>query len=678
MATISAAGIGSGLDVSGILEQIVEAERAPTETRLNAKEASLQAELSAFGTLKGAVGTFQSSLGKLTSAALFNSSSVSVSDPDILSASSSSIATEGSYSVEVKSLAQSHSLASIAFDNIDDVIGSGTLTFNFGTTDYNPGTDFATGDDTYTGFTSNIERSNESIVIDSTNNTVSGLRDAINNADIGVTASIVDDGSGYRLLISSEQQGLDNSLSISVDEGGAVADNTDTSGLSVLAFNSIATNAEQTQAASDAELTINGLTVFREENTVNGAIPGVTINLKSTDVGNPVQLKISSSNASEAEKNIGAFVSSFNEMIGVFNSLTAYGGDNAQNGILLGDTTTRNIVQQVRSELGGLVDNAGSFNSLSSIGITTERDGTLKLDSGSLKSALSDDFDSVAQLFYANGNPSDSDVTVSGSSLSTQEGRYNVSIAALATKGAFTADTVSGPITIDSSNDTFSFKVDGTSSSSISISQATYTDLNALAQEIENRINNSNALQSNGQGVSVSYESGAFKITSNTYGSDSSVTLASQNNSLGFSSSSVSTEGTDVTGSIGGLPATGSGRFLTASGAATGLVLEITGSNAGNRGSVTFSRGLASKLNTLLSGFQNEEGQITAKTDSLNDQISSISQERVDLTKRVAELEDRYRRQFSSLDVLISQLNATSSFLQQQLDSLPGVTFNKN
>jgi len=675
MATISAAGIGSGLDVSSILEQIVEAERAPTESRLNFKEASLQAELSAFGTLKGAVSSFQSSFSKLTSASLFNSSKVSVSDANVLSASTSSIASAGNFSVEVKSLAQSQTLASIAFTNIDDVIGSGTLNFDFGTTVYDPGTDFATGDDTYTSFTSNPERSSESVVIDNSNNTVSGVRDAINNADIGVTASIVDDGSGFRLLITSDTQGVDNSLSISVEEGGLAAEDIDTTGLSNLAFNSSVTNIEQTQASVDAELTINGLTIFREENTVTGAIPGITLNLKTADVGNPVQVNISSSNASEAEKNIGAFVSSFNELAAVFNSLTSYGGVDGQNGILLGDSTARNMMQQLRREMGGLIDNAGSFSSLGSIGITTERDGSLKLDSSALKDALSDDFDSVAQLFYANGNSSDSEVIVTDSSLATQEGRYSVSIGTLATQGQFTATSVAGPITIDSSNDSFSFIVDGTSTGSVSISQATYTDMDSLAQEIENRINNSNALQSNGLGVSVSYESGAFQVASSSYGSGSSISILTQNASLGLTSSGVSTEGNDVTGTIGGLPATGSGQFLTGSGAATGLVLEITGNNAGNRGAITFSRGLATKLNALLTDFQTEGGQLTAKTDSLDEQIKSIAQDRIDLLKRVDEIEERYRRQFSSLDVLISQMNATSDFLQQQLDSLPGVVF---
>jgi len=679
MATISAAGIGSGLDVNNILEQIVAAERGPTENRLNIKEATLQAELSAYGIIKGSASSFQSSLSKLKSASSFNSTEVSVSNTDVLSASSSSIADAGNYSVEVKSLAQSHTLASISFAELDDVIGSGTLNFSFGTTVYDPGTDFETGDDSYTSFTQNTDRSDQSIVIDNTNNTVSGIRDAINEADIGVKATIVDDGSGYRLLITSDQQGVDNSLEISTVD--ADLNNEDAAGLSLLAFNKgsgNATNMEQTQAAQDAEISINGLTVKRESNNIVGAIPGVTLNLKTADIGNPVQLSISNQNVSETQTNISNFVSAFNEMASALNGLTKFGGADGTNGVLLGDTTARNILQQTRRELGGIINNGGSFNSLSSIGITTNRDGTLAIDESALSDALADDFDSVAQLFYAVGNTSDSEIIYSSSNSATQEGAYQVSISALATQGKVSGSEVSGPIDVTGANDSFSFLIDGISTGTISITQNTYADLDDLAQEIENRINAANSIQGAGINVSVLYTGTEFEVSSSSYGSDSKVSVVSQNASLGFDGAVTSTNGSDVTGTIGGAVATGSGRFLTATGNASGLTLEITGNTTGGRGNVTFSQGLASKVDSLLSEFQSSNGQLSAKTDSIADQIGSIEVQRADLLKRVAEIEERYRRQFSALDVLISQLNATSSFLQQQLDSLPGVTYNKN
>lgn len=673
MATISAGGIGSGLDVNGILEQIVAAERTPTEDRLNIKETTLQAELSAFGTIKGAVSTFQSSLSTLSSEALFNSSRASVSDTDILSAGAASTAPAGEYSVEVKNLSKSHSLASIAFEELDDVIGSGTLTFNFGTTVYDPGTDFETGDDTYTSFTKNVDRSTETVVIDDSNNTITGVRDAINEANIGVSASIIDDGSGYRLLISSAESGEDNGLEITVDEGGAAPDNIDTTGLSVLAFNSSATNIEQTQSAQDAEITINGLTVKRASNILTEAIPGVTLSLKKADIGNPIQVTVDSTNVSEARTNIGGLVSSYNELTNLLNGLTKFGGEDGQNGLLLGDTTARKMLQQIRRELGGFIDNGGNYNSLSSIGITTNRDGTLAIDSTALTEALEDDFDSVAQLFYASGNVSDSEIVFKGSSGFTQEGSYAVSIASQATQGVLTAEGVSGPIVLDASNNTFSLSVDGVSSNVIALSQATYNDLNDLAQEIQNRINEDTELTAQDVTVSVSYESGAFQITSASYGSDSEISIAIQNSTIGFTSNAVISNGSDVIGTIGGEPAIGEGRFLTATGLASGLFLEITGSDTGSRGDVTFSRGIASKLDVLLEKFLSSSGQLTAKTDSIQSQIDLISEERLELNLRVDAIEARYKKQFVALDVLLGQLKITSNFLQQQIDSLPPI-----
>ena len=455
------------------------------------------------------------------------------------------------------------------------------------------------------------------------------------------------------------------------------AENIDTSGLSLLAFNTDATNIEQTQSAQDAVISVNGLSVSRESNVVSGAIPGVTLNLKQIDIGNPVQVAISNQNVSEAQDNIKSFVDGFNELASVFSGLTQYGGEGGTNGVLLGDTVSRNILQQVRRELGGVIDNGGSFNSLSSIGISTNRDGSLTLDSSVLSSALKSDFDSVAKLFYANANASDSEVLFSSSSTKTQEGSYQVSISSLATQGQFTAESVTGPITIDATNDSFSFLVDGISTGTVSITQGSYSDLNNLAQEIQNRINAAGTIQTAGIDVAVSYTSGnAFEITSSSYGSDSNISVTSQNSDLGFTSNAVATDGTDVIGSIGGKVATGSGRFLTGSGDAAGLVLEITGSATGNRGSVTYSQGIASKLDSLLSVFQSSGGQLSTKTDSINQQIESIAEQRTTLLKRVADIEARYRKQFSSLDVLISQMNSTSDFLQQQLDSLPGVSRN--
>jgi len=677
MATITAGGIGSGLDVNGILEQIVAAETEPTENRLNLKEATLQAELSAYGSLKSSISTFQSSLSKLKSPTFFNSSDASVSDTDVLSVTTSSITQAGNYSIDVETLAQSQALASVEFSSITDVIGNGTLTFDFGTTVYTQATE------TYTSFTTNTKRPTQSVVIDNTNNTVTGVRDAINQANIGVSASIVDNGTGFQLLLSSDIQGVNNSLEIAVEEGGTVAENIDATGLSLLAFNSSVTDFQQaqTQAAADAKLSINGLTVFRESNSITGVITGTTLDLKKADPGKPVQLVILDNNIEEAEKNIGSFVSAYNELTTVFNDLTKFGGQTAQNGPLLGDSTTRNILQQIRKDLGSIVDNGGTYNSLSSIGITLNSDGSLALDAGDLNDALKVDFDSVAQVFYASGNPSDSAVKFISSTSSTQDGAFNLSLSTVATQGQVVGDVVpllSFPITIDASNNTLSLIVDGISSSPFSLTQASYADLDALAKEIQIQANSDTAFVQAGVSVSVIDDSGALNINSSSYGENSTISILSQNSTLGLTASAIETTGVNVAGSIDGSPASGLGRFLTGSGNASGLVLEVTGTSAVNRGSVVFSQGLASKLDGLLTQFLASEGQITSKTDSINSQITDISSQRIELTERVNGIEARLRKQFTALDVLLGKLNNTSNFLEQQLASLPTIGGNNN
>lgn len=671
MAQLSASGIGSGLDVNGLLQQIVDAERAPKENRLNLQEARTQAEISAFGSLKSAITSFKSSISSLKTASGFSVNSVSIGNPDLLSASASSIATEGSYSVEVQSLAQQHSLASIAFNELDTIIGTGTLTFKFGTTDYDSGTD------TYTSFTENPDTTSKSVAITNENNTVEGVRDAINAAGIGVRATIVDDGTGYKLLITSENGGVDNSLEITVDEGGAAADNIDTTGLSQLAFNINATNSEQTQAAADAIVKVNGLTIHRDSNTITGAIHGVTLNLKSADIGVPTQVTINRDD-SKAETNITEFVNRYNELVSSINQLTEYGGEDGQSGLLIGDSTTRTILAQIREELVMVIPNDSVYSTLSSIGITTQRDGTLELDSSKLNAALADDFDTVSKMFFSNATPSDEGVSFISSNSATEEGTYSVRITQLATQGSLVGDAVAGPVLIDNSNDTIYFTVDGVSTGAVTLTQSNYTDMDALAAEIESRLNANSNLQDGGVSVSVSYNGSAFEVSSSKYGSESTIAIGSNNDSLGFNGNAVITDGVDVEGLINGVLASGEGQRLTGAGAASGLVLDITGGTTGNRGTISFSKGYAGRLDALLSNFLSADGLLTSKTDSLDAKIEDIAAERENLYERVAAIEARYRSQFVALDVLIGQLNVTSDYLQRQIDSIPKVGASKN
>ncbi|MES3008199.1 MAG: flagellar filament capping protein FliD [Pseudomonadota bacterium] len=207
MASIQSLGVGSGLLTSELVETILTAERAPMEKRLNLKQAVAEAKISAFGELKTSLSSFDAALSSLALPSTFNANQVKSSNDTAIGGTASTAAVAGTYAVAVSQLAQSHSIASSSYTAVTSVVGTGTLTFRFGTTTFD-------NDDAYESFALNTAAQSRSIVINSTNNTLSGIRDAVNNANFGVQASIVDDGSGYRLVFRSKESGEKNSLEV--------------------------------------------------------------------------------------------------------------------------------------------------------------------------------------------------------------------------------------------------------------------------------------------------------------------------------------------------------------------------------------------------------------------------------------------------------------------------------
>ena len=213
MQTLASPGIGSGLDVNSIVKQLMTLENRPL-VALDTKEAKLQTRLSAFGALKGALSAFQGSVAALADPAKFNGITATISDSTLASVSATPAAIAGSHSLEIQTLAQSQKLKSANFATTNTTVGSGTLTIQFGT--YSSGT-----------FTLNADKAAQSIVISPSNSSLAGIRDAINQADAGVTASIVNDGSGNRLVIASKDTGVSNALKITtIDSDGNNSDNT--------------------------------------------------------------------------------------------------------------------------------------------------------------------------------------------------------------------------------------------------------------------------------------------------------------------------------------------------------------------------------------------------------------------------------------------------------------------
>ncbi len=675
MASISTTGIGSGIDISGLVESLLEAERVPTETRIDSQEADLLAQLSAFGTLKSALSSFQDSLSQLKFASTFEDVTVSSSDDALITASGTSIANPGNYSLEIDNLAQAHSLSSTSFDETTDPVGTGTLTFEFGHFDSDSNS-----------FISNPDKSAKTVTIDNDDNSLQGIRDAVNLADIDVTASLVNDGSGFKLLFTSDDTGEANGLKITVTDD-ADNDDADASGLSQLAFdpdpaNAASSHLAENLAAKDAAFSLNGLAITSSSNSVTTAISGVTINLKgTTETGSPVNLNINK-NDDNIIDSINSFTEKFNELVDTISQLSDFDNTNVTAGPLLGDSTLRSIDSQIRKFVSNSVASVdGNITSLATIGITTDRNGKLSTDSSKLETSLSENRDIVAQIFSAKGISTESQINFITSSDKTKTGDYTVLIDVAASRGTLQgtavnalSDLTNSPLTIDSNNNSLSLIVDGIASGTINLTEKAYSSGSELASEIQNQINASNSLKDNGSSVLVSFDNGSLQISSALYGSQSSVEITSieSSNDLGFSIGA-GTQGKDVSGTIGGQSASGSGNILTAQGDASGMVLEVTGTATGNRGSIFFNRGIADQLDNLVGQFLAADNLIDSREDGINTRIERLNQQRSDLDEKLSSLESRLFQQFNAMDIIVAQLQTTGNFLEQQLSSLPGV-----
>lgn len=672
MAGISVAGIGSGLDLNGLVSQLIAAQAEPATRRLDTQEAGFQARISGYGTLKSALSDFRTAVDGLRGTTSFNARTAGSSDTSVITASADGTATPGSFNIDVTQLAQSQKLASKAFTGQEDIVGEGQLTFRFGTYDSGGNT-----------FTADPDRTISSVTIDSSNSTLAGIRDAVNAAGIDVSASIVNDGSGERLVFGSMRSGAASSMEIIVsgDNGGT---NVDDSGLSQLAFDPTAAgvgtgkNLSETATAKDANLTIDGLAITRNSNTVTGAIEGVTLDLAS--VGTSPATVTVSRDLNAATTAVQGFVDAFNALNSTFDALGGFDASTQTGGILLGDSVLRSVESNLRNVVADVVDglSTSDFRSLADIGITTEAGGNLTLNSAKLQSALNSAPDAIAGLFGVAGIVDDSTIEFVGADSNSPVGRFTVEVTALATRGQYTGAAASS-LVVDGNNSSLALEVDGITTGTIALTEKTYASESALAAELQAQINSDAALAASGKKVSVTFSGGNYLIQSDVFGSSSAVNVLSAGvNSaatLGISTTGgTSTAGTDVAGLIGNQVATGSGQTLTGVGIAAGLKVDVTGGAIGQRGTLTFSRGVAEEMFNIVGAFLDPNATLETSLETLADRVGALGAEREALATRLQANEDRLRSQFAALDVLLAQLQTTSTFLGQQLAQLPGFT----
>ncbi|WDC08395.1 flagellar filament capping protein FliD [Escherichia albertii] len=379
MASISSLGVGSGLDLSSILDSLTAAQKA-TLTPISNQQSSFTAKLSAYSTLKSALTTFQTANTALSKADLFSATSTT-SSTTAFSATTAGNAIAGKYTISVTHLAQAQTL-----------------------------TTSTTRDDTKTAIAASDSKltiqqggNKDPITIDisAANSSLSAIRDAINNAKAGVSASIINVGnSEYRLSVTSNDTGLDNAMTLSVSGDDTLQ--------SFMSYGANSNGMEVSVVAQNAQLTVNNVAIENSSNTISDALENITLNLNDVTTGN--QTLTITQDTAKAQSAIKDWVNAYNSLIDNFSSLTKYtavdAGSDSQssgNGALPGDSTLRTIQTQLKSMLSNTVSSS-NYKTLAQMGITTDpSDGKLELDADKLTAALKKDASGVGALIVGDG-----------------------------------------------------------------------------------------------------------------------------------------------------------------------------------------------------------------------------------------------------------------------------------
>ncbi|WP_053980625.1 flagellar filament capping protein FliD [Marinagarivorans algicola] len=675
---IQSLGAGSGIDSRALVTQLTEIERSAPQARIDTKTELRETQISDFGKIKSALATFQTSIKALTEREGLFSKGASFTESDAL------VPTElgtdikaGTYKFEVTSLAQSQSLASVEFGSEDEAVGEGVLTFNFGQ---------------WAGasFTQDADATSVDITIDSSNNSLKGMRDAINDADMGVTASIINNGSGYVLLMTAESGG-NNQLQITTAEAGAVPTNGDDNGLSRFAYTSellsdpaiTPTRLTQQQAGTDAALIVNGLPVTRSSNSVNDVVEGLTLDLLKESPGEIITVTVSD-DVDFAKQKTRDFVDAYNALLEELEPVIGFDTENDQYGSLANDSLAKSVVSQMRgmfaSSVTGLSESS-TFAALTNLGIRTELDGTLSIEDDEFNAAFDDNLAAVQQLLAPHSQSSDAGITINSFGKQTQAGEFDVIINQAPKKGAFTGGDTGG-VNLDTTGKTYGFNItlNGVASDFITIpTDVVYNSTEELASAIQSAINSDEKLKASNAAVSVSYIDDKFVMTSSKYGAASNVNVDSVTGDLATDlmiTTGNGTAGKDVSGSINGVAAFGLGQVLLPKLGEPAEGLSLVVSESASSSTINFSRGVGGQLEELIGTFLQSNGLIDQREDNLGRDIDTLDSEQERLDRRMVTYEDRLMQQFIAMENILNGLNSSGSFLDNLFKSLPFTSSN--
>ncbi|MCA9048698.1 MAG: flagellar filament capping protein FliD, partial [Planctomycetaceae bacterium] len=631
--------------------------------RIDLRRSEVLGRKTAFSSLQAQLVTFRSSLAGLARVQNnpFQRQAVSSGDETVLTATAGSTAAAGVYRLTVNSVAKAHQVATQGFADADSEITQGTLELRLGSGDLT------------------------TITVDSTNNTLSGMADAVNSSDAGITASIVKDAGGgaspYRLLLTSSKTGADHAINITNNLAASSGDAV----LPVIDFNN------PVQEADNASVTLGSgagaITVESADNRFDDLIEGVSLNVLNASDGKQITVTV----AQDTESAVAAvedFVNAYNNLMEFIDTQSRYDAITQEGGPLQGNRSVITIQQQIRSAVVSVVPNVVSgANRLSAIGVDVTDNGRLELNRSKLQNLLNGGDDNVTRadlkrLFSLDVQSSSSGIRfVLGSARTKPSAEpYQIDLTQAASRASVSGSSALAASTvIDSSNRTLQLELDGVEAE-ITLNEGTYTR-QELADHLESVINGASVLS--GRSIRASLSGDALTLTSESYGRSSVVKIngGTALSPLGYTAGTTDV-GRDVAGTflVDGTSESATGRGQLLSGNADNehtadLQVRVTlGPSdivSGAEADLTVTRGLAATLDSILSDILDPvDGTLKTVDNQFDDQLESI-QVSFDRQKALFDAQQQSLiEQFVSLESALSELQSTGDFVSAQLASL--------
>ena len=641
----------STFDIGNMSKVLAEADVATKRATLERNTEKVNTELGGLKYLETNLNAFQTYVTDLTSPDLFRQKTAESSNDSIVSASATSEAASGSYQIEAKKLAQTNTIVfAQTFASLESPIASsGNFEFT-------------------------VNGQTQSIALDANNGTLEGLQQYLNGGDYGVNAAVINDGNGYRMMLTSKTPGASGEITFSATNPVGLPNGGDASSYVV------------TSAAQDAVIELNGLEISSSTNTFDDVIDGVEFQLNSASIG--VVNTVNVNQATETvEETIRSFVDVYNQLQTILDELGKYDasslteeelatGEYEFYGDLAGNTILRTVRDQIKESMSGTIDELDSgFNALFFAGLSFDREGVLNIDETTFQSALDNDLSSVASLFSKGASSDSALVSFVGASEKTETGSYAIDITQAATKAEWSF--------VPQAGGTFDVSVDG--STTVTLNAPTDTaDLQNYALEIMNTINNNSEISSAGGKVSAYVDaSNQIVLQSTRYGVNSSLSMSLANVGDPALETGLNVDGTIQTES-GGILSLGAyadiedGRKINISNFAVaddgdtsmrGLSLEVTG-NPGASVSFGFAQGFASRIEeTINDFFTNDTGLISQRLESLYNKNDEFDERSKEIDARYERMELKYRLQFSMLQSIMSNAEATRNQLSAQFSN---------